>query len=110
MLERGHPIKKANLWDGSRIYEIADFTVLEGHTKYPFALNIPQHLTERVLGERVQEEGIHLRRPFKVVDVKANKLDRNYADVVFEDGQVVQARYVIGADGARSTVRTLSSE
>lgn len=95
------------IWDGYTFHALADFKNLTPYTKYPFLLLAPQHITERVLRDRIKEKEIKVFRPFKVVDMKVNELDANYTDVIFEDGQVVQAKYVVGADGARSTVRRL---
>ncbi|KAG1756784.1 uncharacterized protein EDB91DRAFT_1094378, partial [Suillus paluster] len=40
--------------------------------------------------------------------MKQNEEDPRITDVSFEDGQVVRARYIIGADGARSVIRTIA--
>ncbi|KAG1721686.1 uncharacterized protein EDB91DRAFT_1175846 [Suillus paluster] len=40
--------------------------------------------------------------------MKQNEEDRRVTDVSFEDGQIVRARYIIGADGAHSTIRTIT--
>ncbi|KAJ3546952.1 hypothetical protein NM688_g5455 [Phlebia brevispora] len=101
----GVKVNGTKVWDGYRFHEEADFSTLAPHTKFPFLLLCPQHITERILGERVRDKHISVHRPLKVVDLKVNESDINLTDVVFEDGQIVQARYVIGADGARSTVR-----
>ena len=58
-----------------------------------------------MLAERVKEEGIAVYRPAKVVNLAPNELDPDTTDVVFEDDQVIQARYVVGADGTKSIVR-----
>ncbi|OJA18461.1 hypothetical protein AZE42_13972, partial [Rhizopogon vesiculosus] len=40
--------------------------------------------------------------------MKQNEKDPRVTDVSFEDGQVIRARYIIGADGARSTIRSIA--
>jgi 2-polyprenyl-6-methoxyphenol hydroxylase-like FAD-dependent oxidoreductase len=94
------------LWDGYRFNSLPDFTALKQHTKFPFILFVPQTITESALGERVKEIGIKVHRPAKVVNLVPGELDPTVTDVVFEDGQIVQARYVIGADGTKSVVST----
>ena len=93
------------IWDGYALYKHFDFSILAGYTKYPFMLLTPQHITERILGQCVKEQKINVYRPFRVVDMQVNRENPDRTDVIFEDGQVVEADYVVGADGARSMVR-----
>ncbi|KIK19525.1 hypothetical protein PISMIDRAFT_682987 [Pisolithus microcarpus 441] len=82
------------------------FDALEPHTRHPYILLIPQTLTEHILGEKLASFGVTVHRPHKVVGMKVNAGDANLADITFEDGQVITTRYIIAADGARSTIRT----
>ncbi|KAG2346898.1 hypothetical protein BDR05DRAFT_1046133 [Suillus weaverae] len=41
--------------------------------------------------------------------MKQNEKDSRITDVSFEDGQVIRAIYLIGADGAHSIIRTIAS-
>ncbi|EGN95140.1 hypothetical protein SERLA73DRAFT_162702 [Serpula lacrymans var. lacrymans S7.3] len=86
----------------------ADFTSLSKYTPYPHMLIISQTTTERVLEEKLESFGVSVIRPCKVTGMQRNKQDNDVTDVSFEDGRVIKARYVIGADGARSAVRTIS--
>lgn len=54
--------------------------------------------------QELQSVGVQVQRPHKVVEMKRNEKDPRITDVSFEDGQVVRARYIVGADGARSVV------
>ncbi len=83
---------------------MADFSTIASYTKYPFVLIVSQYVTERLLGEKAREKGVKVIRPKKVVGLRINEQDTNMTDVLFEGGEVVRARYVVGADGARSTV------
>ena len=105
MIEVGTKATRGKLWDGHRFHHSADFGVLAPYTNFPVALLIPQHETERILSERLYEVGMMTRAPCKVVEIRVNEDDPNFTDVVFEEpGEVVKARYVVGADGARSIV------
>ena len=105
LVEEGRKINTTTIWtEGSPAITTAYFPPLGKYTKYPFILAIAQHVTERILGDAAKERGIHVYRPFKVVDIKPNQEDAAFTDVIFEDGQVVRARCVVGADGSRSTV------
>lgn len=65
-------------------------------------------MTELVLGQKLQSLGVRVQRPHRVVGMAQNEKDPHITDISFEDGQVVRARYIIGADGARSLVRSRS--
>ncbi|KAF8125787.1 hypothetical protein EV363DRAFT_1269445 [Boletus edulis] len=79
---------------------------LKRYTRHPYALVIPQNLTEHVLGTKLASFGVSVHRPLKVVGMKRNTENTQLTDVTFEDGRVVTTKYVVGADGARSVVRT----
>jgi len=84
-----------------------DFGSLAKYTRYPFGLLLPQNITERVLTEILESLGVKVLRPHTVAGMKTNEHDRCVVDVSFDDGQIISARYVVGADGARSTVRSV---
>ncbi|KAI8998715.1 FAD/NAD-P-binding domain-containing protein [Trametes punicea] len=67
---------------------------------------IPQHVTEQIIGKAAQERGVRISRPHKVVSVQPDPENANSSNVTFDDGHVLCARIVVGADGSRSTVRT----
>jgi 2-polyprenyl-6-methoxyphenol hydroxylase-like FAD-dependent oxidoreductase len=80
-----------------------DFSVFE--TRFPFMLLLPQAVTEALLEERALELGAVIRRGHLVETIEAG------ADGVIVEGRSgeasfqLAARYVVGADGARSVVR-----
>ncbi|ESK93840.1 pentachlorophenol 4-monooxygenase [Moniliophthora roreri MCA 2997] len=84
-----------------------DYSVLSPYTKYPFFIGISQAVTEMTLQRHAQARGITVLRPFKAVSMKQSASGRGL-DVSFESGEVVTARYVIGADGARSVIRDMA--
>jgi 2-polyprenyl-6-methoxyphenol hydroxylase-like FAD-dependent oxidoreductase len=53
---------------------------------------------------------VNVFRPWKVTGMKRNDHEMDNLDVSFENGDVIQAKYVIGADGARSSVGGLDLE
>lgn len=85
-----------------------DLTSLDKHTRHPYALIIPQNLTEHILGEKFKAYGGIVHRPCKVASLRRNENDDRLTDVTFEDGKIITAKYVVGADGARSVVRQMA--
>ncbi|KAI0766116.1 FAD/NAD-P-binding domain-containing protein [Trametes elegans] len=85
--------------------EIASFPTLAKYTKFPFLTVIPQHITEKVIEDMARERGTQVFRPHKVVSLRPSSTDPKSTEAVFDDGHVLRARCVVGADGSRSTVR-----
>lgn len=92
-----------------------DFRFMEKYTKYPYVLAIPQHVTEAAFEEAIRERekrshgGLRFTRGTRVVDVQEKiKVTEdgkvNGFVVTFDNGQKAWSRYVVGADGSRSTV------
>ncbi|MEV6238231.1 rifampin monooxygenase [Lentzea sp. NPDC051838] len=74
-------------------------------TKYPHTLGLPQPVTERLLTEHAVEMGAEIRRSCEVVGLSQ---DSESVSVSLADGTVLRARYLVGCDGGRSTVRKLA--
>ncbi|KAK7064771.1 FAD-binding-3 domain-containing protein [Favolaschia claudopus] len=107
ILSIGVKVQEVGLHYGSSYLLTADFSLLEGRTKFPFGLTIPQAKTEAKMLEKLTELGIKVWRPIKVVSVKPSQqaADQDCFDVRFDSGEVLKAKYVVGADGVRSVVR-----
>lgn len=73
-------------------------------TAHPYVLGIPQTLTDRLLTERATELGAEIWRGRELVGLSQDE-DGVTADLA--DGTRVRARYLVGCDGGRSTVRKL---
>ncbi|MFV2143789.1 rifampin monooxygenase [Isoptericola sp. G70] len=73
-------------------------------TAHGYVLGIPQPLTDRLLTERAIELGAEIRRGCEVVGLAQ---DDDGVTVDLADGNQVRARYLVGCDGGRSTVRRL---
>ncbi len=105
MLERGERVFSANLYGhGSRIATVA-FDELDA--PHPFILMLPQYETERLIEERLVALGGRVER-----GVTLDALDRHpdsvSASLKFAGGvgdEVVRVPWVVGCDGAHSTVR-----
>lgn len=71
-------------------------------TEHGYVLGIPQPVTERLLGEHAAEVGVTIRRGTEVVSIHQ---DAVRVSVELADGERIDAAYVVGCDGGRSTVR-----
>ncbi|MFI5958080.1 FAD-dependent monooxygenase [Cryptosporangium sp. NPDC051539] len=73
-------------------------------SEYAYLLGIPQPVVERLLGEHAIALGAEVRRGCAVAGFTQ---DDDGVTVELTDGEQVRSRYLVGCDGARSTVRTL---
>ncbi|HEX3283634.1 MAG TPA: FAD-dependent oxidoreductase [Mycobacterium sp.] len=77
-----------------------DFSALP--TDYPYSLMVPQSTTERLLLDRLIELGGSVLRPKTLTAIEQ---DADGVTATFDDGDVIRARYAVGADGMHSVVR-----
>ncbi|WP_204286250.1 rifampin monooxygenase [Microbispora amethystogenes] len=71
---------------------------------YAYLLGIPQPVVERLLEEHAVELGAQVRRGRAVTGLEQ---DDEGVTVELADGERLRARYLVGCDGGRSTVRKL---
>ncbi|MEU8171584.1 rifampin monooxygenase [Microbispora hainanensis] len=71
---------------------------------HAYLLGIPQPVIERLLEERAAELGAQVRRGCAVAGFEQ---DEEGVTVELSDGRRLRSRYLVGCDGARSTVRKL---
>lgn len=100
MVKEGVQAPNFTIRDGRKVLIPIDFSRLP--SAYPYTLLLPQNDTERLLLERVVELGGEVRRP-KVLSTLVQ--DADGVSATFEDGDVIRAAFVVGADGMHSTVR-----
>jgi 2-polyprenyl-6-methoxyphenol hydroxylase-like FAD-dependent oxidoreductase len=100
LVKEGVQAPRFTIRDGRRCLIPIDFSLLP--TDYPYSLMVPQATTERLLLERLTELGGMVVRQKTLVSVTQ---DADGVTAIFEDGDVIRARYIVGADGIHSTVR-----
>lgn len=86
--------------DRARTLIPIDFSELP--TAYPYSLMVPQSTTEKLLLDRLLELGGSVIRPKTLTSITQ---DPDGVTATFDDGDVIRARYAVGADGMHSTVR-----
>jgi 2-polyprenyl-6-methoxyphenol hydroxylase-like FAD-dependent oxidoreductase len=101
LVEHGIRAKDFSIRDHNRVLMPLDFSGLP--TSYPYILMISQADTERLLLERLEQLGGVVIRPKRLAAVHQ---DTDAAVATFDDGDEISARYVVGADGMNSTVRS----
>ncbi|MEW2386533.1 FAD-dependent oxidoreductase [Micromonospora sp. NPDC047707] len=100
---QGIRTRRFTIRDRDRILVPVSFDNLP--TRFPYALLVSQAVTEAVLLKRLVALGGRVLRPFEVVGLTQ---DEAGCVVTLADGEAVRARFVVGADGMRSTVRRLA--
>ncbi|EJD45678.1 FAD/NAD(P)-binding domain-containing protein [Auricularia subglabra TFB-10046 SS5] len=88
-----------------RVIMRVSFDALRDKTAHPYALGIRQHEVETVLRRRLEAAGVPVYRSKAVT---AMHDVGSACEVSLESGERLRAKYVVAADGGRSTVRTLS--
>jgi 2-polyprenyl-6-methoxyphenol hydroxylase-like FAD-dependent oxidoreductase len=73
-------------------------------TAHPYVLGIPQNITDRLLAEHAAEVGADIRRGCELIGLSQ---DEDGVTAELADGTRLRARYLVGCDGGRSTVRKL---
>lgn len=100
LVKHGLQARNFSIRDHERVLMPLDFSTLP--TAYPYTLMISQADTEQMLLDRLEQIGGHVVRPKKLISVRQSG---DSAVAVFDDGDEIRARYIVGADGMHSTVR-----
>jgi 2-polyprenyl-6-methoxyphenol hydroxylase-like FAD-dependent oxidoreductase len=100
LVKEGVQAPRFSIRDGARTLVPIDFSSLP--TEYPYSLMVPQSTTERLLLDRLIELGGSVVRPKTLTAIDQ---DADGVTATFDDGDVIRARYAVGADGLYSTVR-----
>lgn len=97
-----YPFRHSHIWAG---FHPIEWKYLD--TRFGFTLGLPQNLTEEVLWEWATECGATIERGAEFRDVRQDE-EGVEVDITRADGSTFtrHARYLVGADGGRSAVRT----
>ena len=82
-------------YSASRLLDISDFP-----TRHPYTLALQQNHIERILAGWADELAVPIHRGLEVTGVAQ---DDTGVELRLASGETMRARYVVGADGGRST-------
>lgn len=108
LLSQGRAIRRMSIYSEAQRLGIVDFRHLD--SEFPFFISIPQYQLENILRERLLALGGEISWNKKVVAIQQSPADGIDVGVTIEDeaGQYTHRHsYVIGCDGAHSSVRKL---
>jgi 2-polyprenyl-6-methoxyphenol hydroxylase-like FAD-dependent oxidoreductase len=106
LVARGNDAVWVQLHAGDRAVRIRLFGLGLADTAYPFLLFVSQAETEQVLLDHLAARDVHIERGVELVGFQADP-DGLTCTLRHGDGRTEQARtrYLVGCDGAHSTVR-----
>ena len=100
ILQRGKSVNGMTIHKGRA--PLFTFTISPANTAYPFVFILPQSETESILTEKLESLGGHVER-----NSLLTMINDTTATIVKPNGEeeLITAKYIIGCDGAHSTVR-----
>ncbi len=106
VVERGNPAVQLRIHARGRERIVQLFDLGLDDTAYPYLLFLSQAETERILEQHLAAAGVTVERGTELIDLSDNS-DGVAATLRHSDGtdEVIHAGYVVGCDGAHSTVR-----
>jgi 2-polyprenyl-6-methoxyphenol hydroxylase-like FAD-dependent oxidoreductase len=106
LVERGNDTSQLRMHAGERVVPVRLFDVGLEDTAYPFLLFISQAETEAVLNEHLAEQGVAVERGVELIEFEAGGeavlCTLRHGD---ERTERLHVRYLVGCDGAHSSVR-----
>ncbi len=107
MLEQGVQTPTFSIWSAGQHRALLDCSRAV-ESPYPFILMIPQHTTEAILTDQITRRGGIVERGIELVSL-TQRAEHVEAVLRHADGteEHTQSRFLIGCDGAHSTVRHL---
>ncbi|HJS56835.1 MAG TPA: FAD-dependent monooxygenase [Vicinamibacteria bacterium] len=109
LVERGNDAVQLRIHFGQRVVGMRLFDIGLEDTAYPFLLFISQAATEKILNEHLAARGVDVERGVELLEFTPCT-DEVTCTLRRKEGMTeqVRTRYLVGCDGAHSTVRQLA--
>src|SRR5918996_1514014 len=108
-VQRGRIVRGVNLFVGEAKVASLGFDSLD--SPFPFDLGIPEHETERILTERLEQLGGQVERGVEFVGLEQGELSaRARLRSLDQTERTLEASWVFGADGVHGGVREASGD
>ena len=105
LVSLGRPAEKVRMMEGGRVRaEVPLKDIGRGMSPYPFLLIVDQGLHEKELYKYLQEHGKDVDWSTRLLSFEQSGSN---VTATLSGGETVSARYLVGCDGARSTVRKM---
>lgn len=106
LLERGNRGVQLRMHVGGRVIALPLFDIGIDDTAYPYLLFVSQAVTEQLLGDHLAAHDVAVERGVSLIELRQTT-DEVGCRLTHADGrrELVRSRYVVGCDGAHSTVR-----
>jgi 2-polyprenyl-6-methoxyphenol hydroxylase-like FAD-dependent oxidoreductase len=103
-VQRGRIIRGVNLFSGET--KVASFRFEGLDSPFPFMLGIPEHETERILTERLEQLGGQVERGVEFAGLElGGRSVRARLRSLHQSERTLEASWVVGTDGVHSAVR-----
>jgi 2-polyprenyl-6-methoxyphenol hydroxylase-like FAD-dependent oxidoreductase len=107
IISEGQAMERINIMTNGQVSEVVELTEFgRGLTKFPYVLNIEQAKTEAILINYLKRHGLGINRGEELLTVD-NGADRVSVTCRDDQGRIstLTGHFLVGCDGARSTVR-----
>src|SRR5918995_2471489 len=106
LVERGNPAVRLQMHTGTRTAQLPLFDIGLDDTAYPFLLFLSQAETENILATHLVRHGVTVERGIELTGLQQHPNHVTCTLGHIDGGtETADVEYVVGCDGARSTVR-----
>jgi 2-polyprenyl-6-methoxyphenol hydroxylase-like FAD-dependent oxidoreductase len=107
-VDEGRKLTKVIFWSDGK--QLVSFGLERIHSNYPYVLFLPQNKTEAILNEHMESLGVRIDRNAELISFTQSE---GAISSILRRGdgreEQIESRWIVGCDGAHSTVRKLCS-